>query len=256
MRRILIPLVLVMAMLGLFFALVGGGAMADNKDKDPTPTDEPKPTATLEPTKPPDTPEPTKPPETPDPKDNDKDGLPDDVDPDDDNDGVLDEADNCQFTPNTDQANADGDKYGDACDKDDDGDGLPDGDETKNGTDPQDPDSDKDSCADGHEVGLHEQDGGRRDPLNHWDFYDTNGDQTIDLFEDIFSVAGAFGPAGDPKYDSKLDRTAPPDPSKEPDPNKREPWDLGPPDSGIDLFNDVFGVAVQFGHACDDKPKP
>jgi hypothetical protein len=29
-----------------------------------------------------------------------------------------------------------------------------------------------------------------------------------------------------------------------------DPWDMGPPDGAIDLFTDIFGVAMQFGHSC------
>lgn len=57
--------------------------------------------------------------------------LGDPADPDDDNDGVTDEVDNCVFTANPDQANMDGDMFGDACDpldsRDADGDGVPTG---------------------------------------------------------------------------------------------------------------------------------
>jgi hypothetical protein len=57
--------------------------------------------------------------------------LGDVIDPDDDNDGDLDGADNCHFTPNADQADADDDGQGDACDpldnSDVDADGVPDG---------------------------------------------------------------------------------------------------------------------------------
>jgi len=59
--------------------------------------------------------------------------------PDDDGDGVPDHLDNCQFTPNPDQANLDGDRKGDACDADMDGDGYANGDERAHGTDPADP---------------------------------------------------------------------------------------------------------------------
>lgn len=41
-------------------------------------------------------------------------------------DGIPDEADNCPFTPNTDQADDDGNGIGDACEGDNDGDGIPD----------------------------------------------------------------------------------------------------------------------------------
>jgi hypothetical protein len=27
-------------------------------------------------------------------------------------------------------------------------------------------------------------------------------------------------------------------------------WDMRAPDGTIDLFNDIFGVAMQFGHNC------
>jgi hypothetical protein len=58
--------------------------------------------------------------------------------------------------------------------------------------------------------------------------FDLNG--TIDLFNDIFGVAGRFGmQAGHPSWDSKYDLD-----------------DNG----GIDLFNDIFNSAFQFGGTC------
>jgi len=112
-------------------------------------------------------------------------------------------------------------------------------------------DTDADGCSDESEAGASEATGGHRDYLSPWDFYDTNGDRAIDLFGDIFSVAYAFGlQSGDPGYDQSLDRTAPLSAAQEPDPTKREDWDLGPPDGSIDLFTDIFGVAYQFGHTC------
>ena len=46
------------------------------------------------------------------------------VGPDGDNDGVPDDVDNCPAVANPDQANLDGDPFGDACDDDQDGDGV------------------------------------------------------------------------------------------------------------------------------------
>lgn len=45
---------------------------------------------------------------------------------DEDTDSVVDWVDNCPFTPNADQANADGNAWGNVCDGDQDGDGVPD----------------------------------------------------------------------------------------------------------------------------------
>ncbi|MDZ4278073.1 MAG: flexitail domain-containing putative surface protein, partial [Dehalococcoidia bacterium] len=114
----------------------------------------------------------------------------------------------------------------------------------KDGLDPaSDWDTDFDGCSDKQELqsGLgSEADGGLRDPFNRWDLYDVNHDGTVDLFIDIFGVAGAFGTPGD-------DNT-----------NRGSPligsagaWNIRGPDATVDLFNDIFGVAAQFGHNCN-----
>ncbi len=59
---------------------------------------------------------------------------------DDDNDMVANTVDNCPNTINRDQANLDGDAFGDACDSDIDGDGLPNRYELANGLNPRDAD--------------------------------------------------------------------------------------------------------------------
>lgn len=59
----------------------------------------------------------------------DGDGFGDECDLDDDADGVLDGADNCPLAANGDQADFDGDGFGDVCDLDADGDGVIDGDD-------------------------------------------------------------------------------------------------------------------------------
>lgn len=104
-------------------------------------------------------------------------------------------------------------------------------------------DTDGDGCTNGQEIGPDEMSGGLRDPFNEWDFFDTNGDKTVNLVDDIFAVADAFGltPA-DAGYSVALDRS--------PAPPGAEVWEMGPPDGIVDLFNDVFGAAFQFGHSC------
>jgi len=115
--------------------------------------------------------------------------------------------------------------------------------------DPSDFDSDRDGCTNQQEMGPNQELGGRRSPSNPWDFYDIDGNGVVDLFIDIFGVANAFGddadsdPPGEPDgYDPALDRSAPPP--------GMDVWDMGPPNGTIDLFNDIFGVAFQFGHDC------
>ena len=107
-------------------------------------------------------------------------------------------------------------------------------------------DRDGDGCTDGQELGLDENLGGRRDPTNPWDYYDVNGDGYITIPDDILVVAAAFGPTTDPT----VDRTSPPTAAEETDPNKRELWDLGPPDEYVNIPDDILGVAKQFGHTC------
>jgi uncharacterized protein DUF4394/thrombospondin type 3 repeat protein len=65
-----------------------------------------------------------------------------------DGDGRLTSADNCPTVANADQANLDGDAFGDVCDDDDDGDGLSDATEAVLGTNPRSTDSDGDGKAD------------------------------------------------------------------------------------------------------------
>ncbi|MDZ4278011.1 MAG: flexitail domain-containing putative surface protein, partial [Dehalococcoidia bacterium] len=104
-------------------------------------------------------------------------------------------------------------------------------------------DTDLDGCSDKAELQSalgSEVTGGRRDPLNPWDFYDTDNNQVVDLFIDIFGVAGQFGSTAQLP---KLDRGPPINGSK-------GAWNIHGPDKTIDLFNDIFGVANQFGHDC------
>jgi hypothetical protein len=112
-------------------------------------------------------------------------------------------------------------------------------------------DSDEDGCTDWEELSETQGSGGLRDPSNRYDYYDVHpatGNGTIDLFNDIFGVAGKFGssPAGGAPYDKYFDRGA-----FIPGSNG---WNIQGPDGTIDLFNDIFGVAFQFGHTCTGHP--
>lgn len=102
-------------------------------------------------------------------------------------------------------------------------------------------DTDGDGCADLEELGSDPGVGGGRRPSYPWDFYDVNGDTTVDLFSDVFGVAFDFGAAGT----AATDRSAPAP--------GMDIWDMGPPDGVVNLFDDIFGVAFQFGHTCDGK---
>ena len=122
-------------------------------------------------------------------------------------------------------------------------------------------DTDGDGCSDAQENGPDEVLGGRRDYANFWDFYDTPDgtnvrNKMIDLFGDVFAVALRFGATGDPNgdplagpilappvYHTAFDRSSPPPGG--------DPWDTQAADGTIDLFNDIFGVAFQFGHNCN-----
>ncbi len=101
-------------------------------------------------------------------------------------------------------------------------------------------------CTDFKELGPDETLGGDRDPFNPYDFYDTNGNQVVDLPTDIFGVAQAFdqGPNSgnpSPNYTSAKDRGARLGPFS---------WNRAGPDGIITLPDDIFAAASQFDHSC------
>ncbi len=146
---------------------------------------------------------------------------------------------------------------------DEDGDELANIDEYKAGTDPCASDTDDDGCGDGEELGPNEVTGGRRNPLNHWDFADQftgvplAKDRGI-VSNDISAVIARFGTLGDPNsdpnetpldlnsYHASADRGGVILPSA-------NAWDLYPADGGI-VANDISAVIGQFGHICDGMP--
>jgi hypothetical protein len=177
--------------------------------------------------------------------DTDGDGLPDVVDD-------ITIYDNFTYTDvaRPDNADTDGDTIPDGAD-DCDGDGYSNlvelRDYNSNPCDYEAFDGDGDVCSDMEELQSNEALGGRRDSRNPWDFFDPNGDGAVDLLNDIFAVAGAFGltPA-DGGYSTTLDRSAAAPGG--------DAWDLGAPDGTVDLLTDIFGAAMQFGHDCTAAP--
>ena len=109
-------------------------------------------------------------------------------------------------------------------------------------------DTDGDGCADVNENLPKSEvaNGGGRDYLNPWDFYDIGSlgggpDGYIDLLFDILPVIQHYSPGGAPPYDVQFDRG----PSSGPN-----PWNMTAPDGVIDLLTDILGVIQQFGHDC------
>jgi hypothetical protein len=72
-----------------------------------------------------------------------------------DGDGYNHDTDNCPLISNPDQADQDGDGFGDACEPDIDGDGLTNEQELALGTDPYNADSDGDGLTDGEEINIY-----------------------------------------------------------------------------------------------------
>ena len=102
-------------------------------------------------------------------------------------------------------------------------------------------DSDGDGCPDANENQGKSAvaNGGGRDSLDPWDWYDVNQDGVIDLINDIIGVIGHWQPiaGGASPYDIAFDRG----PSAGPN-----PWNTTAPDGIIDLVNDIIGVIHQW----------
>ncbi len=115
-------------------------------------------------------------------------------------------------------------------------------------------DSDGDGCTNGAEMGQDQKVGGRRNPLNFWDFFDTPDtanvrDKAI-AFGDILRVMARWGTVGDPNIDPR----SPPGqsgyhPAYDRTSGGPNIWNLGPPNGAISL-QDVVLVIAQFGHIC------
>jgi subtilisin family serine protease len=109
-------------------------------------------------------------------------------------------------------------------------------------TDPDDPDTDGDTCLDGAEVSSDPRSGGLRDPLNRWDFYDVNGDGRIDVANDLLPVASRYRlSSSDARYEARFDRGGAVGPYS---------WSRAGPDGRIDVPNDILPLVVQYNHRC------
>jgi polyhydroxybutyrate depolymerase len=188
--------------------------------------------------------------------------------PDVDVDLVPDTSDNCPSVYNWDQADADADALGDVC-------------ETQLGynTSPTDADTDDDGCADGREARTltftHKQ-GGERDPLSQWDFYDvpapagpaTGADGKLILsasatrnraisLQDVGVVVAFVGRlSSNPAYtqDNNNDGIADGEQlDRAPSTIPGELWHSGPPNGAISL-SDVGVALAQVGDTCVPPP--
>jgi hypothetical protein len=132
----------------------------------------------------------------------------------------------------------------DPNDPDKDNDGLTDGSEIIiHGTSAFVVDTDGDGCKEAREVGMNQSLGGRRDPLNPWDYFNpekiyTPYTQTV---ADILRVVNQYNKnMGNPLYTAETDRTGIPN---------AYPWSLGPP-NGTQTVEDILAAVKQFGHNC------
>jgi hypothetical protein len=100
-------------------------------------------------------------------------------------------------------------------------------------------DYDSDGCADEREAGDDESQGGRRNPVNRWDYFNPSGDRQNRVDDIILVTLQYFLDVGHPAYDEKYDRTYI-------GPNV---WNLGPPD-GLQRVEDIIHATYQYFHDC------
>ena len=74
-------------------------------------------------------------------------------------------------------------------------------------------------------------------PFGRFGANDADGSAPINRNTDPFSP-----PPPEPAYHPAFDRSAPP--------SGGDRWDAGPADGAIGLFDDILGIAAQFGHRC------
>lgn len=121
------------------------------------------------------------------------------------------------------------------------------------------PDTDRDGCTNGQELGPDAAFGGQRNPNKFWDVFDTpdaaNTRDAIISTGDILRVVARFGTTGVPG--SPLDAPAPTGYHAAFDRSPPVPgdhaWALNGPDGAV-TTGDVFASVVQFGHTCAGSP--
>lgn len=134
---------------------------------------------------------------------------------------------------------------------DSDGDGVPDGQEVGSFlTSPTDPDSDDDRCPDGSELGDVESQGGLRDPLNAYDYFNPTKDG-LNRIDDILRVVSQYfkddtdanpgQPPYAPGYNPNTDRN-----NAAATPN---PWNTAKPD-GLQRVQDILHAVNSYFHDC------
>ena len=131
-----------------------------------------------------------------------------------------------------------------------------------------DHDEDQDGCTDWEELGTNELLGGRRDPFNFWDFYDTErvwSPKSVG-FLDLNALLQRFNTTDNNKT-APINRNS--DPLTTPDPGPGvyhplydrgtfpipggDPWDEGPPDGAIG-FLDMNAMLRQLNTSCVPPP--
>jgi hypothetical protein len=139
---------------------------------------------------------------------------------------------------------------------DSDGDGLADGREVVLlATSPFTNDTDADGCRDPSEISTDEKHGGKRDPLNQYDFFDVFGqgqspvkDKKIDVPNDILPVILAYNHGPLDGAPSGLYSTA-----KDRGPavmGASYAWQRTGPDGHVDVPNDILPIILQYNHSC------
>ncbi len=103
-------------------------------------------------------------------------------------------------------------------------------------------DTDGDSCPDRRELADVQQQGGLRDPFDHYDYMNPTGDG-LNRVDDILAVVTEYfqdDPAGAPDYTSTTDRTGI---------TGANDWNLGPP-NGQQRVDDILFQIKQYFHDC------